>query len=188
MQPLASLRFVKLTILGLYMNNILHFCIFSLSMLIINVSYANPIKIPMHMLTSDAANNGGNIGYVTAQDTKHGLLLTPHLQHLSPGIHGFHIHAYPNCGDHGKKAGPHFDPRKTNKHLGPYGQGHLGDLPVLIVNKQAKASLPVLAPRLAVKDIRNHSLMIHKHGDNYSDKPKANGGGGKRLACGVIKP
>jgi Cu-Zn family superoxide dismutase len=29
-------------------------------------------------------------------------------------------------------------------------------------------------------------MMIHAGGDNYSDKPKALGGGGKRVACGII--
>jgi Cu-Zn family superoxide dismutase len=29
--------------------------------------------------------------------------------------------------------------------------------------------------------------MIHEGGDNYSDKPKPLGGGGARIACGVVK-
>lgn len=29
--------------------------------------------------------------------------------------------------------------------------------------------------------------MIHAGGDNYSDKPEKLGGGGSRIACGVIK-
>ena len=29
--------------------------------------------------------------------------------------------------------------------------------------------------------------MIHAGGDNYSDQPKPNGGGGARIACGVIE-
>jgi Cu-Zn family superoxide dismutase len=28
--------------------------------------------------------------------------------------------------------------------------------------------------------------MIHEGGDNYSDQPKPLGGGGARIACGVI--
>ncbi|MRR17699.1 MAG: superoxide dismutase [Cu-Zn] SodC1, partial [Deltaproteobacteria bacterium] len=31
------------------------------------------------------------------------------------------------------------------------------------------------------------SLMIHVGGDNYSDVPEKLGGGGGRLACGVVK-
>jgi Cu-Zn family superoxide dismutase len=29
--------------------------------------------------------------------------------------------------------------------------------------------------------------MIHESGDNYSDTPKKLGGGGGRIACGVVK-
>jgi Cu-Zn family superoxide dismutase len=29
--------------------------------------------------------------------------------------------------------------------------------------------------------------MIHAGGDNYSDHPKRLGGGGARIACGVVK-
>jgi Cu-Zn family superoxide dismutase len=40
--------------------------------------------------------------------------------------------------------------------------------------------------RLGVDDLRGHALMIHEGGDNYSDQPKPLGGGGARIACGVV--
>jgi superoxide dismutase, Cu-Zn family len=30
-------------------------------------------------------------------------------------------------------------------------------------------------------------VVIHEGGDNFSDQPKPLGGGGGRIACGVIK-
>ena len=84
-------------------------------------------------------------------------------------------------------AGGHYDPTKTDRHAGPYGNGHLGDLPVLYVDKEGQASLPVLAPRLKVADLNGRSLMIHAGGDNYSDLPEKLGGGGGRIACGTVK-
>jgi Cu-Zn family superoxide dismutase len=45
----------------------------------------------------------------------------------------------------------------------------------------------VLAPRIKVSDLKGRSLMIHAGGDNYSDSPQKLGGGGARVACGVIK-
>ncbi len=144
------------------------------------------ISIPMHLVAKKGV--GKLIGTVDAKQTKYGLLLTPHLKDLSPGIHGFHIHSNPSCGDMGLAAGGHLDPEHTGKHLGPYNDhGHLGDLPVLVVKKNGTATLPVLAPKLSITDIMNHSLMIHEHGDNYSDQPKKLGGGGPRVACGVIR-
>lgn len=129
---------------------------------------------------------GKAIGTVTLSDTQYGLLLTPNLTDLPPGQHGFHIHVTPACGDNGMAAHGHLDPNNTNKHLGPYNNnGHLGDLPALFVDNNGRATTPVLAPRLKLKDVKNHAIMIHAGGDNYSDNPPL-GGGNARIACGVI--
>ena len=116
----------------------------------------------------------------------------------------------------GMAAGGHYDPEKTGRHHGPYGMnsqmmdghmmgdhrmgdrrsgmtprrgamgGHRGDLPPLVVNEDSTATLPVLAPQLKVSDLTGKALMIHAGGDNYSDQPAPLGGGGGRIACGVI--
>jgi len=130
---------------------------------------------------------GSAVGSITFTDTKMGLLIQPHLTQLPPGMHGFHVHVGNSCSDMGMAAMGHLDPKKTGKHLGPYNTaGHLGDLPALYVNQNGVADMPTLAPRLTVKDIKNHSIMIHAGGDNYSDTPEKLGGGGARIACGVI--
>ena len=88
--------------------------------------------------------------------------------------------------DHAETGG-HLDPMTTGKHLGPEStEGHLGDLPPLFVDGDGKASLPVLAPRLNTTDLEGRSLMIHAGGDNYADQPAKLGGGGARMACGVV--
>jgi Cu-Zn family superoxide dismutase len=145
------------------------------------------ITVTMHSTSETGAKT--LLGTVEVQETKYGLLFTPNLHGLSPGIHGFHIHQNPTCDNNGMAAGDHFDPNHTGKHLGPYNDlGHLGDLPALSVNSEGLATLPVLAPRLKhISEIQDHSLMIHAGGDNYSDKPKKTGGGGMRMICGVIK-
>ena len=62
---------------------------------------------------------------------------------LPPGDHGFHVHVNPDCGPGngpngqpaaGMAAGGHYDPANTGKHLGPNGEGHKGDMPVLTVD------------------------------------------------------
>jgi len=138
---------------------------------------------------------GEAIGSISVKDSKYGLILTPQLNRLPPGIHGFHIHQNADCGHMmagGKPmaasaAGGHYDPGMTGKHEGPYGEGHLGDLPFLSVDKDGNAAGSVLAPRLKVADLEGRSLMIHVGGDNYSDVPEKLGGGGGRLACGAVK-
>lgn len=137
-------------------------------------------------VTSEVTNTAGAaLGTITFEDSKFGLLVKPQLSGLPAGPRGFHIHQHPDCGDHAMKAGGHLDPAGTNSHQGPYGQGHLGDLPVLVVDSKGMANTPTLAPRLTTKDIQGHSVMIHEGGDNYSDNP-ALGGGGARIACGKI--
>lgn len=127
-----------------------------------------------------------SVGEVVFTETPYGLLISPTLSGLPAGLHGFHLHQHPNCTDHGMGAGGHYDPTNTNSHQGPYGKGHLGDLPVLYVTDDGKANTPVLAPRLKLKDLTGLTVMIHADGDNYTDTPTL-GGGGARIACGVIK-
>ncbi|KTC90630.1 superoxide dismutase family protein [Fluoribacter dumoffii] len=137
-------------------------------------------------VTSEVSTTAGaSVGKIVFEDSKYGLLIKPQLTGLPAGIHGFHIHQHPDCGDHAKNAGGHLDPANTNKHLGPYGEGHLGDLPVLVVDPNGTANIIVLAPRLKTQDIKDHAIMIHEGGDNYSDNPPL-GGGGERIACGKI--
>jgi Cu-Zn family superoxide dismutase len=138
---------------------------------------------------------GKIIGTVKLSDSDKGLLIDPDLGELSPGKHGFHIHEKPSCGvaeKDGKKvagqgAGGHYDPLKSTKHEGPEGHGHHGDLPALEVKEDGSATTILVAPRLKVADILGRSLMIHEGGDNYSDSPKPLGGGGGRIACGIIE-
>ncbi|OAI49159.1 superoxide dismutase [Gammaproteobacteria bacterium SCGC AG-212-F23] len=131
---------------------------------------------------------GTPVGTIEITETPYGLLFTPHLHGLTPGIHGFHVHQNPSCEKSGMAAGGHLDPKHTDKHLGPYNdKGHLGDLPAIYVEADGSANVPVLAPRLKhVAAIQHHSLMLHAGGDNYSDAPQKLGGGGSRMVCGVV--
>lgn len=139
---------------------------------------------------SSSVNTTGStqtvIGTVDFTDTPYGLLITPNFKGLPAGLHGLHLHQHPNCGSDGMDAGGHYDPANTNSHQGPYGNGHLGDLPVLYVSNVGIANIPTLAPRLKLKDLTGLTIMIHANGDNYTDTPPL-GGGGARIACGVIK-
>lgn len=157
----------------------------AMALLGMNIAYAS-VTIPMVLF--NASGQPQNIGTITAEDSFCGVLLTPKLQGLPPGVHGFHVHVNPSCDQNGMAAGGHLDPDKTDAHNGPYNtKGHLGDLPVLIVNQDGTATLPTLAPRFKLSQMLGHSFMIHAGSDNYSDQPEKLGGGGARIACGVIQ-
>lgn len=163
------------------MKHITAFCI----LLFTSILYAEQLTIPVWVISDQAKEQP--IGTITLQDTKYGVLITPNLHGLPQGTHGFHVHEKPSCAKAGMEAGGHFDPLHKEQHKGPYQDGHLGDLPVLIVNQDGTATLPILAPRFTVKNMYDHALMIHQGADNYADTPEKLGGGGKRMACGVIK-
>ena len=149
--------------------------------------------VTLHMV--DEQGIGKEIGTVKVEGTEYGLLLTPNLTDIPSGIHGFHLHENPSCEpgikdgeiEPGLAAGGHYDPENTQSHQGPYGKGHLGDLPPLFADEEGNVTLPILAPRLQPSALEGHSLIVHRNGDNFSDIPKTLGGGGARLACGVIE-
>lgn len=160
----------------IYLGSIAITCVLS------SFAYAS-LDIMMYSMRSA----GQPIGYVRADNTIYGVIFTPYLQHLPPGIHGFHVHSCSSCAHQGEMAGDHLGLEGIHTHNGPYrGNSHLGDLPVLIVNAKGRAVLPILAPRLKLENLKGRTLMIDAGGDNYSDIPKANGGGGFRIACGEI--
>ncbi|KAA5970849.1 superoxide dismutase family protein [Pantoea sp. M_9] len=150
-------------------------------------------EVMLHQVSAQGV--GEAVGKVTITETDYGLQFTPALTGMKLGIHGFHVHAKGSCEpgeSQGKTvaagaAGGHLDPQNSGKHLGPYADGHLGDLPALYVTDDGKASYPVVAPRLkSLSDIKGKALMVHVGGDNHADHPEPLGGGGARLACGVI--
>ncbi|MBE9080378.1 superoxide dismutase family protein [Romeria aff. gracilis LEGE 07310] len=153
---------------------------------------AQYLSYPLRLVNETGV--GETIGSVSLTNTEYGLLIMPDLENLPAGVHGFHVHENADCGPAekdgeivpGLAAGGHYDPRDTGEHEGPYGEGHLGDLPPLYVEASGSAQVPVLAPRLALSDVLGRALIVHAGGDNFSDEPEPLGGGGTRLACGVI--
>lgn len=151
------------------------------------------ITVPMNIV--DDKGTGATVGQVVISESPYGLVFTPALSGMTPGIHGFHVHENPSCAPLEKDgkmvpalgAGGHYDPAGTKRHGTPWGDGHLGDLQALYVDSSGNATYPVLAPRLKMADIKGRSLMVHVGGDNHADHPAPLGGGGARLACGVIQ-
>lgn len=143
----------------------------------------------------NAQGIGANVGSVTFMDTETGLEIRVDLDGLPPGQHGFHVHEKGDCSpgmQDGEMvaagaAGGHYDPNRTGKHLGPDGGGHKGDLPILNVNPAGALTGVFQVDGVKVADFKGRALMIHEGGDNYLDEPVELGGGGARIACGVIR-
>jgi Cu-Zn family superoxide dismutase len=154
---------------------------------------AKSVKVTMNAVSTDGV--GKSIGTITLKEGKDGVTIEPKLKGLAPGEHGFHLHEKASCAPAEKdgkmaaaqSAGGHFDPATTKAHKGPGGGGHKGDLPKLVVSDKGEATDKMEVKGLTLEDFKDKSLMIHEGGDNYSDTPKPLGGGGARIACGVVK-
>ncbi len=154
--------------------------------------YKPDIWVPMHAVDDDGTMN--TIGRVGIRQVGSGVEFRPHLGDLAPGLHGFHIHESPSCEPAdidgeltpAGAAGDHLDPMSHDDHASPWRDGHLGDLPALYVSDEGAADHSVFKPGITLDDIRGRALVIHEDGDTYTNEPDSSGGGGARVACGVV--
>lgn len=158
---------------------------------------ADGLVVPMHLVTPEG--DGAVLGTITLTDGPSGLALKLDLAELlGPGPHGFHLHENGSCAPAEKDgrmvaalgAGGHYDPDGTGRHAGPAGGGHRGDLPVLHVGIDEDGATAtnhtLVAPHLTAADAVGRALVIHERGDTFTDTPEPLGGGGARVACGVV--
>lgn len=161
------------------------------------VGSAGAAELRVEMRQATATGAGDAVGSLNIADSPAGAVVKTALKGLPPGPHGLHVHENGSCAPTtpgggapvpAGAAGGHFDPRKTGKHEGPQGSGHLGDLPLLTVAADGTANTSLTAPNIKdVAVLRGKAVVIHAGGDNYGDQPAPLGGGGARLACGVLE-
>ena len=67
-----------------------------LTLLLASASFAASAAsyVPMHLV--DATGTGEKVGTITITSTPYGLVFTPALKGLPPGLHGFHVHQNPS--------------------------------------------------------------------------------------------
>lgn len=116
---------------------------------------------------------------------------------LSPGFHGFHVHAVGRCeGPSFMTAGPHLN------SVGAEHPGHAGDMPPLLVTRGGKAEARFVTDRFSIADLRDadgSAVMVHALPDNHANIPVdryepdpdattlATGDSGARIACGRVR-
>jgi len=117
------------------------------------------------------------------------VLITAHVEGLTPGKHGFHIHEAGDCSaPDGSSAKGHFNPTHKD-HGGPDAQDrHEGDLGNLnadangVANYKRKDKVVQLS---GDNTIIGRSVIVHGGKDDYKTQPTGNSGA--RVACGVIQ-
>lgn len=177
------------------MPNRFHPAALGLASLVLAITPTLAADLHAQMRQATANGPGEAVGAVTITSSPQGAVFKPELHGLPPGQHGFHVHENGSCAPSTANgqvtpagaAGGHWDPEHTGHHEGPGKPGHLGDLPFLNVGPNGAATETVVAPRIKdVQALKGHALMVHAGGDTYSDEP-ALGGGGARIACGVVE-
>jgi Cu-Zn family superoxide dismutase len=147
--------------------------------------------------------DGKDVGYVTLR--QYGDLVTVRgwVRSLTPGFHGFHIHAVGLCEADAADgpfttAGGHYTGGNMN-----HGD-HAGDMPSLLVTDAGKAYTEFVTDRFTLADLRDadgSAVMVHGDRDNFANIPPRylsggvpgpdgmtlrTGDAGARAACGVI--
>jgi Cu-Zn family superoxide dismutase len=113
-----------------------------------------------------------------------------HVEGLTPGPHGFHIHEVGDCSspDAGS-AGGHFAP-DGGVHGSPdnaIGERHLGDLGNLEADGDGVAIYTRHDPLLVIsasESLVGKAVIVHEGADDFQTQP--DGAAGARIACGVI--
>lgn len=130
-------------------------------------------------------------GTVTFTEAKEGLRVVAHINGLTPGKHGFHIHEKGDLSDPElKSAGGHFNPG-GHKHGGPETEmRHAGDLGNLDADEKGHAMLDKVFPGISLKkdaadNVIGKSVIIHAGPDDLKTDPAGNAGA--RVAGGVIE-
>ncbi len=152
-----------------------------------------PVEFVVRVYRTSGTGLGPYIGTIAARNSfikiadreEPALFLKANLIGLTPGPHAYHIHEFPDCGPKEKNgvmvpglaAGAHLFAEHTMGSETVTYKSHLGNLPNLVVDVDGATTEEVVAPRLALADLLNRSIMIHATKDD--DSP--------RVACGVFK-
>jgi Cu-Zn family superoxide dismutase len=115
-----------------------------------------------------------------------------HVDGLTPGRHGIHIHAVGACEPTFAAAGPHFNPGARQHGLANPAGAHAGDLPNLEVSPAGVGHLDTTTDRVTLSggpatlfDADGSAFIIHANPDDQVTDA-TNGGSGARVACAVV--
>lgn len=128
-------------------------------------------------------------GMVKFIQIKDGVKMSADIQGLTPGPHGYHIHAKGDCSaPDGTSAGGHFNPLDKPHGDPSHADHHAGDMPMLVADAAGKAHLEAHLAGLTIgsgaTDIVGKGVIIHAAPDDFKTQPTGNSGA--RVACGVI--
>jgi superoxide dismutase, Cu-Zn family len=140
---------------------------------------------------------GQEIGKVKFDQERGGVSVEVKVRGLTPGFHGFHVHAVGNCvGPDFASAGGHFNMPGHNHPM------HSGDMVSLLANADGSGEVSFTTNSFMVADLFDadgSAVIVHGGPDNFANIPAryapngpdettlATGDSGARTACGIVE-
>lgn len=125
-------------------------------------------------------------GTVEFREQDGGVLVTAHLQGLTEGEHGIHVHEKGDCSaPDASSAGEHYAPGEP--HGSPdaqQGQRHAGDLGNILAGPDGSAHYERMDSVMDLSSIIGKSVIVHAQRDDLQTQPSGNSGA--RIGCGVV--
>ena len=140
---------------------------------------------------------GKTVGWANLVEDASGVVhVNIHVDGLTPGRHGVHIHGVGACAPTFAAAGGHYNPLGDQHGLDNPDGPHAGDLPNLTVNPQGVGHLDATTDRVTISagpatlfdtasGAEGSAFIIHANEDDQVTNA-TNGGSGARIACAVI--
>ncbi len=153
----------------------------------------------LHASASFVDASGATVGWARLVEDGTGRVhVNIHVDGLTPGLHGVHIHAVGACAPTFAAAGGHYNPLGHQHGLENPAGPHAGDLPNLEVNAAGVGHLDATTDRVTLSPgpatlfdttagAIGSAFIIHANPDDQVTDA-TNGGSGARIACGVIVP
>jgi Cu-Zn family superoxide dismutase len=128
-------------------------------------------------------------GTVTFTKKSDGIEVHAHIEHLTPGKHGFHVHEKGDCSAaDASSAGGHFNPDDHKHGDRTVGERHVGDLGNIEANSNGVADVTFVDTKISLSgknSVIGRALIVHTDPDDLKTQPTGASGG--RVACGVIE-
>ena len=163
------------------------------SLALIAVSAASAQQFPRHFGWATLVDpNGETVGAAALAQKKGEVRIYAWATGLTPGKHGFHIHAVGACDDPAfASAGSHFNPAAHQHGLRNPEGPHNGDLPNMKASENGLGILRAATDRVTLSDgpkslfdSDGSALIVHADEDDQVTDPTGNSGA--RIICGVI--